>query len=318
LKPTQIDDNVNFMPVNIPDTLPAKALLEAENVFVMGESRAVLQDIRPLRILILNLMPVKIVTESHLLRVLSNTPLQVEIELMMTSTHSHRNTPQDHLVAFYKTLKEIRHQYFDGMIITGAPVELMEFERVTYWPELAEIMEWSKRHVTSTFHICWGAQAGLYYHFGVKKHELQRKMFGVFNHEIKLPKEPLLRGFDDLHFAPHSRYTEVRASEIENVKGLLILSTSPEAGVYLVMSEDRKQVFVTGHPEYDQNTLGEEYWRDVNKGMEIALPENYYPANNPLEKPVVTWRAHAHLLYSNWLNYYVYQSTPYTLGEIDG
>lgn len=318
MKPTQIDDNVNFMPVNIPDTLPAKALLEAENVFVMGESRAVLQDIRPLRILILNLMPVKIVTESHLLRVLSNTPLQVEIELMMTSTHSHRNTPQDHLVAFYKTFNEIRHQYFDGMIITGAPVELMEFERVTYWPELAEIMEWSKRHVTSTFHICWGAQAGLYYHFGVKKHELQRKMFGVFSHDVKWPKEPLLRGFDDLHFAPHSRYTEVRASEIENVKGLLILSTSPEAGVYLVMSEDRKQVFVTGHPEYDQNTLGEEYWRDVNKGMEIALPENYYPANNPLEKPLVTWRAHAHLLYSNWLNYYVYQSTPYTLGEIDG
>ncbi|MCA1745300.1 MAG: homoserine O-succinyltransferase [Bacteroidales bacterium] len=304
------------MPVNIPDTLPAKALLEAENVFVMGESRATSQDIRPLRILILNLMPLKIVTESHLLRVLSNSPLQVEVELLMTSMHAPRNTPEEHLVAFYNTFKEVKDRFFDGLIITGAPIELMDFEQVTYWPELCEIMEWSKTHVTSTFHICWGAQAGMYYHYGVKKYELSKKVFGVFEHNVVVPTEPLLRGFDDHFFAPHSRYTEVRVPEINKNSGLILLSESAMAGAYLVVSEDRRQIFVTGHPEYEQNTLGEEYWRDVNKGMEIAVPDNYYPDNNPENHPTVNWRSHAHLLYSNWLNYYVYQSTPYTLGEL--
>lgn len=305
------------MPVNIPDSLPAKALLEAENVFVMGESRAVAQDIRPLRILILNLMPLKIVTESHLLRVLSNSPLQVEVELLMTSGHTHRNTPQEHLLAFYKQFEEVRHRYFDGLIITGAPVELLDFEEVTYWKELQEIMDWSKTHVTSTFHICWGAQAGLYHHFGLKKFELGKKLFGVFEHEVLLRTEPLLRGFDDVFTAPHSRYTEVREADIEACKGVVLLTRSAEAGPYIVISEDRRQIFVTGHPEYEANTLGEEYWRDVNKGMEMAVPDYYYPDNNPENPPRVTWRSHAHLLYSNWLNYYVYQSTPYKLGELE-
>lgn len=299
------------MPVNVPDSLPAKSLLEAENVFVMSQSRAQSQDIRPLKILILNLMPLKSVTEAHLLRVLSNSPLQVEVELMMVSSHAHKHTSQEHLLAFYKTFDEVKTRYFDGLIITGAPVELMEFEAVNYWKELCEIMEWSKQHVTSTFHICWGAQAGLYYHYGIKKYELHKKMFGVFSHSVEVPTEPLLRGFDDWYYAPHSRYTEVRADEIRNTKGLVILSESPEAGVYIVASEDRKQIFVTGHPEYDRNTLAEEYWRDVNKGMEIAVPENYYSNDNPEGEPAVNWRGHAHLLYSNWLNYYVYQLTPY-------
>ena len=305
------------MPVNIPDSLPAKALLEAENVFVMGERRAVAQDIRPLRILILNLMPLKIVTESHLLRVLSNSPLQVEVELLMTSGHTHRNTPQEHLLAFYKQFEEVRHRYFDGLIITGAPVELLDFEEVTYWKELQEIMDWSKTHVTSTVHICWGAQAGLYHHFGLKKFELGKKLLGVFEHEVLLRTEPLLRGFDDTFTAPHSRYTEVREADIEACKGVVLLTRSAEAGPYIVISEDRRQIFVTGHPEYEANTLGEEYWRDVNKGMEMAVPDYYYPDNNPENPPRVTWRSHAHLLYSNWLNYYVYQSTPYKLGELE-
>lgn len=305
------------MPVNIPDALPAKALLEAENVFVMGESRAVSQDIRPLKILILNLMPLKIETETHLLRLLSNTPLQVEIELLLTSTHAPRNTPQDHLLAFYKSFDEIKQLYFDGMIITGAPVELIDFEDVTYWPELCEIMEWSKKHITSTLHICWGAQAGLYYHFGVKKHTLSRKMFGVFNHKVYTPQEPLLRGFNDIFSAPHSRYTGVKTDEVKSVNGIKILSESDEAGIYLVMSDDRRQIFVMGHPEYDATTLGEEYWRDVKKGLDIHVPENYYPNNDPTQNPLVLWRSHAHLLYSNWLNYFVYQSTPYKLGEVD-
>lgn len=306
------------MPVNIPDSLPAKAQLEAENVFVMGESRAVSQDIRPLKILILNLMPLKIVTETHLLRVLSNTPLQVEVELLMTSTHAHRNTPQEHLLAFYKTFDEIKERFFDGMIITGAPVELIDFEEVTYWEELCAIMEWSKKHVTSTLHICWGAQAGLYYHYGIRKYPLSRKMFGVFSHDVYYPQEPLLRGFNDLFFAPHSRYTEVKKEDILQSDSLMILSESKTAGVYIVMSKDRRQVFVTGHPEYDVQTLGDEYWRDVDKGLTIHLPENYYPDNDPKQKPTVKWRSHAHLLYSNWLNYYVYQSTPYKLGEAGG
>lgn len=299
------------MPVNIQDLLPAKATLEAENVFVMGESRAERQDIRPLRILVLNLMPLKITTEAHLLRVLSNTPLQVEVELLMTSTHTPKNTPRQHLLSFYKTFDEVKKRHFDGMIITGAPVELLPFEQVVYWKELCEIMEWSKSNVTSTLHICWGGQAGLYYHHGVGKYELPSKLFGVFRHRVIKPKEPLLRGFDDIFEVPHSRYTGVRHADIEKAPNLILLSDSPEAGVYLVMSNDRRQVFLTGHPEYDAATLGEEYHRDVNKGLDIALPVNYFLNNDPALKPLVSWRSHAHLLYSNWLNYYVYQSTPY-------
>ncbi len=299
------------MPVNIPDLLPAKAMLEAENVFVMGESRAEKQDIRPLRILLLNLMPLKISTEAHLLRVLSNTPLQVEVELMVTSTHTPKNTPRQHLLSFYKVFSEVKKQYFDGLIITGAPVELLKFEEVSYWEELCEIMEWSKTHVTSTLHICWGGQAGLYYHYGIPKYDLPAKLFGVFSHRVLKPDEPVLRGFDDLFNVPHSRYTEVRSEDIERVEELILLSDSPQAGVYLVMSRDRRQVFFTGHPEYDGNTLNEEYQRDLKKGLEIAPPENYFQHNDPALKPLVSWRAHAHLLYSNWLNYYVYQSTPY-------
>ncbi|HKL71941.1 MAG TPA: homoserine O-succinyltransferase [Marinilabiliaceae bacterium] len=305
------------MPVNINDALPAKALLEAENVFVMSRSRAEAQDIRPLKILLLNLMPLKLVTESQLLRVLSNSPLQVEVELMMATSHEHRNTPQEHLLTFYKTFEDIKDRYFDGLIITGAPIEMLKFEEVNYWKELCAIMDWSKKHVTSTFHICWGAQAGLYHHYGINKYELPEKMFGIFPHNVLLPKEPLLRGFDDVFNAPHSRHTEVRESEIIAHKDLILLSSSPEAGAYLAISEDRRQIFVTGHSEYDPTTLNEEYWRDINKGMDIAVPKHYYPNNDPEKKPMVMWRSHAHLLFSNWLNYYVYQSTPYTLGGIN-
>lgn len=306
------------MPVNINDALPAKAILEAENVFVMSRSKAETQDIRPLKILILNLMPLKIVTESQLLRVLSNSPLQVEVELMMTSSHVPKNTPQEHLLAFYKTFDTIKEQYFDGMIITGAPVEMLEFEEVDYWAELTEIMNWSKKHVTSTFHICWGAQAALYHHYGINKHILPKKMFGVYKHKVLLPKEPLFRGFDDVFNAPHSRHTEIKESDVLSVKELLLVSRSKEAGAHIIVSEDRRQIFVTGHSEYDPNTLGEEYWRDLNKGVEIEIPENYFPYNDPSKRPLVTWRGHAHLLFSNWLNYYVYQSTPYVLGAIEG
>jgi homoserine O-succinyltransferase len=299
------------MPVNIPDLLPAKSLLEGENVFVMSESRAATQDIRPLRILVLNLMPLKIKTEAHLLRVLSNSPLQVEVELLVTSSHTPKNTPQEHLISFYKTFEEIKNIHYDGLIITGAPVELLEFEKVTYWDELCKIMEWSKTNVTSTLHICWGAQAGLYYHYGVPKYELASKLFGVFEHNVKYPEEPLLRGFDDVFWAPHSRYTEIRNSDIEKVEDLILLSDSPGTGPYLLLSKDRSQVFLTGHPEYDKLTLGEEYQRDLGRGLHTKLPENYYRDNDSSQKALVRWRSHAHLLYSNWLNYYVYQSTPY-------
>ncbi|MGQ1890416.1 homoserine O-acetyltransferase MetA [Thermophagus sp. OGC60D27] len=299
------------MPVNIPDLLPAKSLLEAENVFVMGESRAVSQDIRPLRILILNLMPLKIKTETHLLRVLSNTPLQVEVELLVTSSHTPKHTPSEHLFSFYKTFDEVKERHFDGFIITGAPVELLDFEKVTYWQELKEIMAWSKTNVTSTLHICWGAQAGLYFHYGIPKYELPAKLFGVFEHFVNAPTEPLVRGFDDVFWAPHSRYTEVRKSDIEKVDDLILLSDSHQAGPYLMLSKDRSQVFLTGHPEYDKPTLGEEYERDLKKGLAINMPENYFLDNDPRKDAVVRWRSHAQLLYSNWLNYYVYQSTPY-------
>jgi homoserine O-succinyltransferase len=303
------------MPVNIPDLLPAKSLLEAENVFVMGESRAVAQDIRPLKILVLNLMPLKIKTETHLLRVLSNTPLQVEVEFLFTSSHIPKHTPQEHLVSFYKTFDEVKDRHFDGFIITGAPVELLNFEKVTYWKELCCIMEWSKTNVTSTLHICWGAQAGLYYHYGIPKYELSSKLFGVFEHFVNSPEEPLLRGFDDVFWAPHSRYTEIKKSDIEKTDDLILLSDSRKAGPYLILSKDRRQVYLTGHPEYDKLTLGEEYQRDCQRGLQPKLPESYYMDNDSAKKPIVRWRSHAHLLYSNWLNYYVYQSTPYDWGQ---
>ncbi|PZX18596.1 homoserine O-succinyltransferase [Breznakibacter xylanolyticus] len=304
------------MPIKIPDTLPARSVLDSENVFVMPQTRAANQDIRPLKILIFNLMPLKITTETHLLRVLSNTPLQVEVDLLMTSSHISKNTPLEHLTAFYHTFHEIKHQKYDGMIITGAPVEEMDFEEVNYWEEMKEIMEWSKTNVTCTFHICWGAQAGLYYHFGIPKHHLGKKMFGVFPHTVNCPQEPLVRGFDDLFFAPHSRYTGVKREEMLNKEGLIIVSESNEAGVYIAMSANRRQIFVTGHSEYDPNTLKEEYVRDVRKGLDIAIPANYFTNNDPSQPPMVTWRSHAHLLYSNWLNYYVYQATPFVLDEI--
>jgi len=304
------------MPIKIPDALPARHVLENENVFVIGETRALHQDIRPLRILILNLMPLKISTETHLLRALSNSPLQVEVDFLMTSSHVSKNTPREHLFAFYKVFEEVRSNKYDGMIITGAPVELLEFEDVNYWPELSEIMDWSKTNVTSTFHICWGAQAGLYHHFGIKKYPLDKKMFGIFKHTVEKPEEPLMRGFNDLYHAPHSRYTEVTESEIEAHPDLVLLSKSDKAGVYMVMSKDRRQIFVTGHSEYDASTLKEEYDRDVAKGLEIAVPANYFPDDNPDNEPMVLWRSHASLLYSNWLNYYVYQATPYQLDQI--
>ena len=304
------------MPIKIPDALPARHVLESENVFVMGESKALHQDIRPLRILILNLMPLKIATETHLLRALSNSPLQIEVEFLMTSSHVSKNTPREHLISFYKVFEDVKHQKYDGMIITGAPVELMEFEAVNYWDELKRIMDWSVENVTSTFHICWGAQAGLYHHFGIQKYPLEKKLFGVFDHSVDCPEEPLLRGFDDVFPAPHSRYTSVNKKEIINAKELVLLSHSNEAGVYIVMSKDRRQIFVTGHSEYDAFTLKEEYDRDVAKGLQIEVPQNYFPGDEPSAPPQVKWRGHASLLYSNWLNYYVYQATPFKLNDI--
>ncbi|MFD0960326.1 homoserine O-acetyltransferase MetA [Paenibacillus chungangensis] len=302
------------MPIKVPDHLPAKEILTNENIFVMDESVAYHQDIRPLRIAIMNLMPTKETTETQLLRLIGNTPLQVEVVLLHPATHISKNTSTEHLESFYKTFDEIAHQYFDGMIITGAPVEHLPFEQVTYWEELKTIMDWSKRHVTSTFHICWASQAGLYHHFGVPKYELEEKMFGVFTHTIEKRNVPLLRGFDELFFVPQSRHTEVRREDIARVDRLEILSESPEAGVYIVASKDGRQIFVTGHSEYDPTSLKFEYDRDIAKGMTCALPRNYFPGDNPSAMPLATWRAHANLLYSNWLNYYVYQQTPYELG----
>lgn len=304
------------MPIKIPDALPARNVLESENVFVIGETRAMHQDIRPLKILILNLMPLKITTETHLLRALSNSPLQVEVDFLMTSTHVSKNTPRDHLYAFYKVFDEVRHQKYDGLIITGAPVELLDFEAVNYWQELKEIMDWSTVNVTSTFHICWGAQAGLYHHYGIEKYQLNKKMFGVFEHTVEKPEEPLMRGFNDLIYAPHSRLTEVGLQDIFDHPDLELLSKSDEAGVYIVMSKNKRQIFVMGHSEYDAYTLKEEYDRDVAKGLDIQVPVNYFPDDNPDNTPKVLWRSHASLLYSNWLNYYVYQATPYLLEQI--
>lgn len=301
------------MPIKIPDHLPAKEILNAENIFVMDESRAYTQDIRPLKIVILNLMPVKETTETQLLRLLGNSPLQVEVSLLHPDTHVSKNTSHEHLASFYKTIDKIKTERFDGMIITGAPIEKLEFEDVDYWDELTSIMDWSVNNVTSTMHICWGAQAGLYHHYGINKYPLCEKKFGVYTHTIEKPNVKLLRGFDDEFLAPHSRHTEVRREDIEKVNDLELLSISEEAGVYIVASKNGKQIFVTGHSEYDACTLQEEYERDVTKGMEIDVPENYFPENNAKKLPKLRWRAHSNLLFSNWLNYYVYQETPYHL-----
>ena len=301
------------MPLNIPDNLPAINQLRNENIFVMQETRAVSQDIRPLKIVILNLMPLKITTETHILRMLSNTPLQVEIVLLHPKTHTSKNTPREHLEAFYKTFDEIREHNFDGMIITGAPIEHLEFEDVNYWDEMKEIMDWAYKHVTSTLFICWGAQAGLFHHYGIPKYDLNKKMFGIFSHKLNNNTIPIVRGFDDEFLAPHSRHTEIRRSDIENIPELEIIAESEEAGVYLVASKDGKQVFVTGHSEYDPTTLKDEWERDKAKGLEIAIPRNYFPKDDPSKPVVMRWKSHASLLYSNWLNYYVYQVTPYYL-----
>ncbi len=304
------------MPIKIPNDLPAVKTLNDENIFVMTETRAITQDIRPLKILLLNLMPKKIETETQLSRLLGNSPLQVDLELINTKSHKSKNTSAEHLLAFYKTFDDVKNKKFDGMIITGAPVENMPFEEVEYWDELCEIMEWSKTHVHSTFHICWGAQAGLYYHFGIDKKPLEKKMFGVFPHTVDYKKSILFRGFDDVFMVPHSRHTTVDLEDIKKVKELKVLSTSKEAGVYAVSTKNGKQIFITGHSEYDADTLLNEYNRDVSQGLSIEPPKNYFKDDNPKKPPVVSWRSHANLLYSNWLNYFVYQTTPYDIEKI--
>ena len=306
------------MPIRIPNDLPAAAALQQENIFVMPQNRATHQDIRPLEIVLLNLMPTKIVTETQLSRLLGNTPLQVNLELMHTSTHKSKNVSQEHLLSFYKSFEELKHRKFDGMVITGAPVEKMDFEQVDYWDELCQIMEWSKTHVHSTFHICWGAQAGLYYHYGVPKHDLPEKLFGVYPHQADYKRAILLRGFDDTFWAPHSRHTTVNREDIEAVPELKILASSNDAGVYAMMTKEGRQIFVTGHSEYDPETLKNEYLRDKAQGLPISVPANYFPEDDDTKEPIVRWRGHANLLFSNWLNYFVYQTTPYdlmTIGE---
>lgn len=304
------------MPINIPLNLPAAETLAEENIFVMSEERAVHQDIRPLRIAILNLMPTKIATETQLLRLLGNTALQVAVTLLHPATHVSKNTAEKHLSSFYKTFDDVKDQRFDGLVVTGAPVEQLDFEEVDYWPELTGILDWSLTHVWSTFHICWGAQAGLYHHYGIPKHALPAKRFGVFAHRVCRRNTMLLRGFDDTFFAPHSRHTEIRREDVEKAGGLDILADSDEAGVYIVRSPNGRHVFVTGHSEYDPLTLKEEYGRDVARGMAIGVPRNYFEGDDPDRPPVVRWRAHANLLYANWLNYHVYQETPFNLNEI--
>ncbi len=304
------------MPIKVPNELPAVKTLADENIFVMTDNRAITQDIRPLKILVLNLMPKKTETETQLSRLLGNSPLQVELELIHTKSHVPKHTSKEYLLAFYKTFDDIKHRKFDGFIITGAPVEKMEFEEVTYWEELCEIMEWSKTNVTSTFHICWGAQAGLYYHYGIKKHPLPEKLSGVYKHTADYKKSILLRGFDDVFPVPHSRYTTVNREDIEKVPDLKILASSDEAGVYIVTTENGKQIFVTGHSEYDTDTLKNEYLRDKDGGLKIKMPKNYFPNDDITKAPLNTWRSHANLLYSNWLNYFVYQTTPYDIENI--
>lgn len=301
------------MPIKVQGDLPAKEILERENIFVMDENRAMHQDIRPIEIAILNLMPLKEETELQLLRSLSNTPLQVNITFLMVTSHESKNTATSHLNQFYITFDDVKERSFDGMIITGAPVEQLEFEEVDYWEELTHIMDWTKTNVTSTIHLCWGAQAAMYYHYGVQKKPLDRKMFGLFWHKVLNRKVPLVRGFDDMFLAPHSRHTEVPKESIEACEELMILADSDEAGVFLAMNRDGRQIFVMGHPEYDRVTLDGEYKRDVGKGLDIDMPLNYYQGNDPENRPVLMWRSHANNMYTNWLNYYVYQATPYNL-----
>ena len=304
------------MPIQIPNDLPAAGVLLQENIFVMKEDRATTQDIRPLEIVLLNLMPTKVATETQFSRLLGNTPLQVKLELMHMSSHTSKNVSQDHLLNFYKSFDELKHRKFDGMVITGAPVENMAFEDVDYWEELTRIMEWSKTNVHSTIHICWGAQAGLYYHYGIPKHPLREKLFGVFRHKADYKKSILMRGFDDEFWAPHSRHTTILREDIEKVPDLKIVASSDKAGVYAVTTKGGKQIFITGHSEYDPDTLEKEYLRDKNLGLPIAVPENYYPGDNDTKEPVVRWRSHGNLLFSNWLNYFVYQTTPYDIMTI--
>lgn len=305
------------MPIKIPDSLPATHTLEGENIFVMTEYRAMHQDIRPLKLLILNLMPTKIVTETQLLRKFSNTPLQIHVELLQMASHDAQNVDRGHLESFYTTFPEIRENYYDGLVITGAPVENLEFESVDYWPELCEIMEWSKTHVHATLHICWGAQAALFYHYGIPKYALPEKLFGVFQHVVLKKSSPLFRGFDDRFYAPHSRHTEVLEEDIRKVPGLEVLAVSDEAGVFAIKTENSRQFFFLGHLEYDRDTLKLEYLRDVEKGLPIHPPRHYFPDDDPLRTPVVRWRSAGQLIYTNWLNYYVYQTTPYDLTELD-
>ena len=304
------------MPIKIPDSLPARATLEGENIFVMTEHRAMHQDIRPLSLLILNLMPTKIVTETQLLRKLANTPLQIEVELLRTASYQPTHTDTDHLESFYTTFDQVKNRKFDGMIITGAPVENLDFTDVDYWDELCAIMDWTTTHVHSTLHICWGSQAGLYYHYGIPKYSLPKKLFGIYPHTLLRPNSPLFRGFDDVFYAPQSRYTEVRAEDILKVPELELMAVSEQAGVFVVKSQDNRRFFISGHLEYDPDTLAREYFRDVEKGLPIDVPENYFPNDDPTQAPVVRWRSAGQLLYSNWLNYYVYQTTPYDLGTM--
>ena len=305
------------MPIKIPDKLPATAQLRKENIFVMSEKKAMHQDIRPLKIVIVNLMPTKIATETQLLRLLSNSPLQIEIDFLQMDTHESKNTPSEHLATFYTTFDEIKDSKYDGMIITGAPVENLEYEDVDYWGELTRIMDWSKTHVTSTLHICWAALAGLYYHYGVPKHPLKEKCSGVFKHKVNRRTAKLVRGFDNEFYAPHSRFREVRAEDIKKVKELEILCDSKEAGVYIVFTKGGRRIFVTGHAEYDATTLRDEYFRDLDKGKNPIIPKHYFPNDDPTKKPIVRWRSHANLLFSNWLNYFVYQITPYDIDSIN-
>ncbi len=306
------------MPIKIPNGLPAAQTLAEENIFVMSENRAATQDIRPLQILVLNLMPTKIATETQLARLLGNTPLQVELELIHTSTHESKNTAKEHLLKFYQTFDEVKDRCFDGMVITGAPVEHLPFEEVEYWDELCRIMEWSRTHVYSTFHICWGAQAGLYYHYGIPKYDLPEKLFGVFPHRVERRSSMLMRGFDEVFMVPHSRHTTIRRADVEACSKLKILASSEKAGIYALATEGGRQIFITGHSEYDAGTLQAEYLRDKNAGLPIHVPENYFPNDDDTQPPLVSWRSHANLLYLNWLNYFVYQATPYDIQSIPG